>query len=360
MSTQPITPCLCTTMQYHPYIHSAGTVRLKHLRPKGFTRMVSYQINQLHEGHLTLELEGNAPIVMGPGDVWLVPPDRGVHVQTGEDQPETTWIHFSVDQNPAWHAVDPTTSFAGAYATHPEMRQPPPEVVWGVRLEGTLPQEVLAGLGLDLREVATRWCRATREATLSANIELGRLLMLWLEKAGSRKGARPSFAATTAERIQRAEVAAWQHVGANFGVKEMARLANLSRAHFSRAYRQLRGRPVRDTLNHMRLSEAKRLLTETSMTVSEIAARLNYSTPMAFERMFKSSAGQTPSNWRRTITSRSGAPTEPDAQPAHTQGTAISQGLPRKKEGNLAGNRATLPHPRSDTLSPYCNAKRLL
>jgi AraC-like DNA-binding protein len=53
------------------------------------------------------------------------------------------------------------------------------------------------------------------------------------------------------------------------------------------------------------MTEAKRLLRETSMTVTEIAARLNYSTPMAFERMFKATAGQTPSLWRNTRTAGS-------------------------------------------------------
>jgi len=262
-------------------------------------RMVSYQLNQLHQGAMTLELEGRETCPLGPGDAWLVPPDRSVRVAVTGVPAEATWIHFSVDQNPAWHAVDPKMSFAGASTRYPEMRQPPPEDVWGLRLEGVVPQEAMARLGLDLSEVATRWCRATRVATLSANIELERLLVFWVEGAAGRAGSKPSSAATAAERIRRAEVAAWQNIGANFGVKEMARLANLSRAHFSRAYRQLRGQSARDTLNHMRMTEAKRLLTETTMTVSDIAARLNYSTPMSFERMFKSSVGQTPTAWRR-------------------------------------------------------------
>lgn len=286
-------------MQYRPYIHSAGTARLKGLGGKGLVRMVSYQLNQLHQGALTLELEAHPPIVLGPGDAWLVPPDRSVRVSVTALPLETTWIHFSVDQNPAWHSVDPTISFARAYAMQPGMRQPAPETVWGVRLEGPMPASVFSDIGMDLREIAARWCRATRTATISANIELERLLMFWMEAAGKRKGTRTSSGATAAERIQRAEVAAWQHVGANFGVKEMAQLASMSRAHFSRVYSQLRGHPVRDSLRHMRLTEARRLLEETPMTVTEVAARLNYSTPMAFERMFKSETGQTPSGWRR-------------------------------------------------------------
>ena len=287
-------------MEYRPYIHSAGTIMMKGRGPRGAVRMVSYQLNQLHQGTITVELEGQETFILGPGDAWLVPPDRAVCIAVTGIPAETTWIHFSVDQNPAWHAVNPDMSFAGAHAINPEMRQPAPENVWGVRLEGPVPHIVMSNLGLDLREVAARWCKATRVATLSANIELERLLMFWIEASANRAGTRPSSAATAVERIRRAEVAAWQHIGANFGVKEMARLANLSRAHFSRAYRQLRGHPVRDTLNHMRMTEAKRLLRETSMTVTEIAARLNYSTPMAFERMFKSAAGQAPSTWRRT------------------------------------------------------------
>lgn len=248
---------------------------------------------------MALEFEGGAPTVLEPGDVWLLPPGRGVRVQAVGDPPETTWIHFSVDQNPAWQAVDPATSFSAAFTKHPEMTQPPPEEVWGVRLEGVVPREVMTGMSLDLREIATRWCKATVTATLSADLELGRLLVLWIEAFRGGKGARPGSAATATDRIRRAEVAAWQHIGASFGVKEMARLANMSRTHFSRAYRRLRGHTVRDALNRMRVSESRRLLSETSMTVTEIAARLNYSTPMAFERMFKSVEGKTPSQWRR-------------------------------------------------------------
>jgi AraC-like DNA-binding protein len=287
-------------MEYRPYIHSAGTVVLKGRKPQGWVRMVSYQLNQLHSGTAVVGLEGSPPVTLGPGDAWMVPPGRGVKLDLVETPVESTWIHFSVDQNRAWHNVDPATSFTGSYSRSPEMCQPSPEATWGVRIEGLVPGVVLSNLGLGLREVASRWCRADRVATMSANIELERLVMLWIDASTNRRRTRPSTAATAVERIRRAEVAAWQHIGADFGVKEMAALSNMSRAHFSRAYRQLRGHPVRDTLRRMRMSEARRLLAETSMTVTEIAARLNYSSPMAFERMFKGETGQTPSSWRRT------------------------------------------------------------
>jgi AraC-like DNA-binding protein len=180
--------------------------------------------------------------------------------------------------------------------------QPPSELVWGVRLRSLLPKRarrVHPGVEVDL--IAEQWLTASRTAVMRANANLERLLAAWVDYA--MPGHTPAQKASLAEkRVRRAESAAAQRVGADFGVDEMARVAGYSRCHFSTLYRRLRGRSVREFLKDLRLDAAKGYLADTDMSVAAIAQRLGYSTPAAFVRMFRSQTGRRPTAWRRRRT----------------------------------------------------------
>ncbi|HET7811786.1 MAG TPA: GyrI-like domain-containing protein [Steroidobacteraceae bacterium] len=81
-------------------------------------------------------------------------------------------------------------------------------------------------------------------------------------------------------------------------VGDLARDANLSEFHFMRIYRALAGEPLGATIQRLRLSRALHLLTQSSASVSEVAARIGFDTPQAFARAFRQAVGCSPSEAR--------------------------------------------------------------
>ncbi|HEY8965643.1 MAG TPA: AraC family transcriptional regulator [Candidatus Methylacidiphilales bacterium] len=82
-------------------------------------------------------------------------------------------------------------------------------------------------------------------------------------------------------------------------VAAMARQLHLSRAHFSRVFKAVTQTSPIDFLLEMRLSRARHLLTETDLSVGEIAERLDYADIFFFSRQFKKKTGLSPLQYRR-------------------------------------------------------------
>ena len=78
---------------------------------------------------------------------------------------------------------------------------------------------------------------------------------------------------------------------------DMARLLGMSRRTFDRRLKN-RGITYKALANEIRFEVACRLLQDTEMSLSQIAAALGYSEASAFTRAFQGWSGQTPSAWR--------------------------------------------------------------
>jgi AraC family transcriptional regulator len=73
----------------------------------------------------------------------------------------------------------------------------------------------------------------------------------------------------------------------------------LSKFHFHRLFKQTTGiSPAKFQLN-ARMSEARRLLRESKLSVVAIAADLGYSSPSHFAQVFRRETRMTPSEYRR-------------------------------------------------------------
>jgi AraC-like DNA-binding protein len=101
------------------------------------------------------------------------------------------------------------------------------------------------------------------------------------------------------QRIVRLMAAVRAETGGRLpSVSEMAARVHLSPAHFSRLFRKVSGQSPIQFLLDIRLSLARHLLRETSMSVAEIAERLGYQDVFFFSRQFKEKAGMPPSAYR--------------------------------------------------------------
>jgi len=84
------------------------------------------------------------------------------------------------------------------------------------------------------------------------------------------------------------------------GLPELAALCGLSRSYFVRAFKNTTGMPPHRWLLVQRLKRAQLLLTETGMTVSEVALDCGFADQSHLTRVFSRAVGTSPAAWRRS------------------------------------------------------------
>lgn len=83
-------------------------------------------------------------------------------------------------------------------------------------------------------------------------------------------------------------------------VSDYADLLNISPNHLNKCVKTIAGQSARDLLDEMILLEAKVLLSQSELSVSEIAYRIGKQDPSNFGRFFKTKTGMTPKEYRQT------------------------------------------------------------
>jgi AraC family transcriptional regulator len=136
--------------------------------------------------------------------------------------------------------------------------------------------------------------------------------------------------AGSARAIVRGGLAAWQkrrltahidaHLTGRIRIGELAALLNLSKSHFSRAFRCTFGASPHEYLTRRRIEVAQSLMLTTREPLCAIALRCGLSDQSNFTRVFGRIVGETPHAWRRTrrgeIEDPSPAPTNHRTEPA--------------------------------------------
>jgi AraC family transcriptional regulator len=84
-----------------------------------------------------------------------------------------------------------------------------------------------------------------------------------------------------------------------FGVSQLAALASLSKAHFSRAFRHALGLPPMKYVVKRRVERAKLMMTSTTQPLSHIALACGFSDQAHFSKLFRHCVGIPPGHWRR-------------------------------------------------------------
>ena len=129
---------------------------------------------------------------------------------------------------------------------------------------------------------------------------LFRTLLIKAEEAGNQRGrihqqtADPHFSGLTElrEKIYRNPQLKWN-------VDSMAAYVNMSRSYFQHIYRELFGVSCMTDVISGKIEKAKEILSETSCTVSQVAAMCGYENEEHFMRQFKKIVGVTPSKYRK-------------------------------------------------------------
>lgn len=103
--------------------------------------------------------------------------------------------------------------------------------------------------------------------------------------------------------IRRALAFAAEHFTEAITLSDIAREASLSRFHFCRLFRQETGLRFREYLQHLRVRQARTLLADPSLTVTEVAYAAGFNDLSTFDKVFKRIVGAAPSEYRKALLS---------------------------------------------------------
>lgn len=117
--------------------------------------------------------------------------------------------------------------------------------------------------------------------------------------------------ASTAQPTHSGGLAGWQqkrleeyiaeHIGSDISVVDLAKVAQLTPFHFTRAFKQTFGDPPHRYLVYRRIELAKELLGNPSSSVSEIAQAVGFAEATSLTAAFRRTIGTTPTAYRRSI-----------------------------------------------------------
>ncbi len=82
--------------------------------------------------------------------------------------------------------------------------------------------------------------------------------------------------------------------------KQIAKILYISETTLRQIYLQNFGMPPKRYIRHVKIKKAQTLIRTTNKTISEIAYSIGYINTSKFAKVFKTSYGRTPSEYRKT------------------------------------------------------------
>ncbi len=103
----------------------------------------------------------------------------------------------------------------------------------------------------------------------------------------------------TPQRLRRCQQYIETHLGDELSIDELAATAEMSRFHFTRAFKKAMGQTPHRYVIERRISVARMMMQTTSRPVNEIASELGFANQSHFSAVFNQQTGVTPSEYRR-------------------------------------------------------------
>jgi AraC-like DNA-binding protein/ligand-binding sensor protein len=101
-----------------------------------------------------------------------------------------------------------------------------------------------------------------------------------------------------ASALRKAERFIYEHYSRKISLQEIAHASGLSAPYFSTIFKEEMGENLSSYLNRLRVEKASRLLTESTLTLSEIAGSCGFEDQSWFSKIFKSYTGVSPGKFR--------------------------------------------------------------
>lgn len=102
------------------------------------------------------------------------------------------------------------------------------------------------------------------------------------------------------EVVERVEAFMRRNIQQDLSRQELADLVHLSPAHLARIFQQATGRTLISRLLELRMGQAKQLLLNSTLSITEVSLQVGYHSFSHFSRAFKEAVGVSPSDYRRS------------------------------------------------------------
>jgi len=113
-----------------------------------------------------------------------------------------------------------------------------------------------------------------------------------------RNECREDTIASHRRAVERVITSARERLCEPISLHDMSRVAYLSAFHFNRVFHQITGLPPAKFISAMRLDEAKRLLLNTDLSITDICFEVGYNSLSTFTRRFTQRVGLGPREFR--------------------------------------------------------------
>ncbi len=127
------------------------------------------------------------------------------------------------------------------------------------------------------------------------------IILMDLSSILSRQTKRSGFGKRTEDLFMNFMDLLPKHFIREHGIEFYAEALNVTPTYLSRAVRQVSGRTVMEYINRLLLMEAIWLLESTTLSIEDIAERINYADSTTFGRFFFRMKGVTPREYRKGL-----------------------------------------------------------
>lgn len=127
---------------------------------------------------------------------------------------------------------------------------------------------------------------------------LTRLITHFLIRGLEVRGEESSDRARRVENIEMITAYIHQYFGERLTIKKLARMINLSESHFMKKFKEQTGTSPIAYLIEVRLEKSKRLLRDTTQSITEVALQCGFSSASHFSAVFTKESGITPKAYR--------------------------------------------------------------
>ena len=91
------------------------------------------------------------------------------------------------------------------------------------------------------------------------------------------------------------------HIHESVSLEELAQRFFMSRSYLTRSFRNVTGFSVVEYMTYIRIQKAQQLLRESDRSITEIADLCGFGNITYFEKVFKTTTGHTPVQYRKTV-----------------------------------------------------------
>lgn len=256
------------------------------------------------QGSAWMWTEDGGPVALGPGDVVFSPDGAGY---TFADSPDSPIGAAPPGPDPlAFGAGDDVTAvtLCGGYRldpdrTHPLLRELPATM----RVPADAGRHPHLGTAVDILREEDGGARPGAHAILPLALDMLLLYLMraWFEDRSADADTATGWAAALMDRKIGACLNALHGDPARpWTVQDLADIARLSRAAFSRRFSALVGQPPLTYLTWWRMTVAAGLLRDTDGPLAVIADQVGYLSEFAFATAFKRHHGTSPGRFRRS------------------------------------------------------------